>query len=145
MSISRCCLFFCLPCLRPLFTVPCKMVLARPDERETCQYHFSLYLFTMVMRSSCCPTACWILALASSLVTRFLYEMRSIFRKHLISMTRILPCSSAVRVHVSIQKDGCDKGAHYSYLSLSLSLSCSVHLHNSNTEKAVVSLAITQL
>ena len=29
-------LFFCLPCLLPLFTVPCKMILARPDERETC-------------------------------------------------------------------------------------------------------------
>ena len=28
-------LFLCLPCLLPLFTVPCKMVLARPDERET--------------------------------------------------------------------------------------------------------------
>ena len=27
-------LFLCPPCL-PLFTVPCKMVLARPDERET--------------------------------------------------------------------------------------------------------------
>ena len=27
--------FLCLPCLLPLFTVPCKMVLARPDERET--------------------------------------------------------------------------------------------------------------
>ena len=29
-------LFFCLPCFLPPFTVPCKMVLARPDERETC-------------------------------------------------------------------------------------------------------------
>ena len=28
-------LFLCLPCLLPTFTVPCKMVLARPDERET--------------------------------------------------------------------------------------------------------------
>ena len=28
-------LFFCLPCLLPPFTVPCNMVLARPDERET--------------------------------------------------------------------------------------------------------------
>ena len=25
----------CQPCLLPPFTVPCKMVLARPDERET--------------------------------------------------------------------------------------------------------------
>ena len=28
-------LFLCLPCLLPPFTVLCKMVLARPDERET--------------------------------------------------------------------------------------------------------------
>ena len=28
-------LLLCLPCLLPAFTVPCKMVLARPDERET--------------------------------------------------------------------------------------------------------------
>ena len=37
-------LFFCLPCLLPFFTVPCKMVLARPDQRETCPLQFaSLY------------------------------------------------------------------------------------------------------
>ena len=29
-------LFLCLPCLPPPFAVPCKMVLARPGERETC-------------------------------------------------------------------------------------------------------------
>ena len=34
--------FLCLPCLLPLFTLPCKMVLARPDERETCPCHYSL-------------------------------------------------------------------------------------------------------
>ena len=28
-------IFLCPPCLLPPFTVPCKMVLARPDERET--------------------------------------------------------------------------------------------------------------
>ena len=28
-------LFLCSPCLLPPFSVPCKMVLARPDERET--------------------------------------------------------------------------------------------------------------
>ena len=33
MSSSH--LFLFLPCLLPPFTVPCKMVLARPDERET--------------------------------------------------------------------------------------------------------------
>ena len=44
-------LFFCLPCLLLPFTVPCKMILARPDERETCPYHCSLRLFTMIRRS----------------------------------------------------------------------------------------------
>ena len=34
------------------------MVLARPDERETCPYRFSLRLFTMVRRSSCGSIAC---------------------------------------------------------------------------------------
>ena len=72
-------LFLCLPCLLPPFTVPCKMVLARPDERETWPYHCSLCLFTVV-RSSCGPTACWILARTFSLVTWSLYEMCSILR-----------------------------------------------------------------
>ena len=40
-------LFLCLPCLLPPFTVPCKMVLARPDEWETWPYHCSLHLFTI--------------------------------------------------------------------------------------------------
>ena len=48
-------LFLCLPCLCPPFTVPCKMVLARPGKRETCPYYFSLRLFRMVRRSSCGP------------------------------------------------------------------------------------------
>ena len=72
-------LFLCLPCLLHLFTMPCNMVLARPDERETWPYHCSLRLFTMVRRSSCGPIACWILARTSSLVTWTLYEMRHIF------------------------------------------------------------------
>ena len=36
-------LLLCLPCLLPPFTVPCKMVLARPDEWETRPYHCSLH------------------------------------------------------------------------------------------------------
>ena len=55
----------------------------------------------MVRGSSCGPIACWILARTSSLLTLSLYEMRSILRQHLISMARILLCSSAVRVHDS--------------------------------------------
>ena len=62
--VPWCCLptlFLCPPCILPPFTVPCKMVLARPDERETWPYHCSLRLFTIVRRSSCGPIACWIL------------------------------------------------------------------------------------
>ena len=44
------------------FTVPCEMVLVRPDERETWPYHCSFRLFMSVMRSSCGPIACWIFA-----------------------------------------------------------------------------------
>ena len=73
-------LFFCLPCRLPLFTVPCKMVLARPDEQETCPHHCSFCFFTMVRRSSWGPIACWIMVQTSSLVTWSLYEMRSILR-----------------------------------------------------------------
>ena len=73
-------LFLCPPFLLPPFTVPCKMVLARPDEQETWPYYCSLCLFTIVRRSSCGPIACWILAWTSSLVTLSLYEMCSILR-----------------------------------------------------------------
>ena len=73
-------LFLCLPCLLPPFTVPCKMVLVRPDERETCTYHFSLRPITMVRRSSCGSIACWILAQTSSIVKWSLYEMCSVLR-----------------------------------------------------------------
>ena len=71
-------LFFCLPCLLFPLTVPCKMVLVRPDEQETCPEHLSLRLSLMVRWSSCGPIACWIFAQTSSLVTWSLYEKRSI-------------------------------------------------------------------
>ena len=70
-------LLLCLPCLLPPFTVPCKMVLARPDERKTWPYHCILRLFTIVRRSSCGPIACWILARTSLLVTWSLYKICS--------------------------------------------------------------------
>ena len=78
MSSSH--LFLCLPCLLPPFTVPCKMVLARPDEQGICPYYCRLHLFMMVRKSSCGPIASWILAWTSSLVTRSFYEMCSILR-----------------------------------------------------------------
>ena len=73
-------LFLCLPCLLHPFTVPCKMVSTRPDERQTWQCHCSLRLLTMVSRSSCGPIACSILAWTSLLVTWSFYDMRSILR-----------------------------------------------------------------
>ena len=76
MSSSH--LFSRLPCLLPLFTVPCKMVVSL---HETCPYLFSLRPFTIVGRSYCGPIACWILARTSSMVTWSLYEMRSILQQ----------------------------------------------------------------
>ena len=73
-------LFLCLPCLFPPFTVPCKMVLARPDEQETWPHHRSPRLFTIIRRSSCGQIACWILVRTSSLVIWSLYEISSILR-----------------------------------------------------------------
>ena len=60
LSIHWCCLlsshlFLCLPCLLLPFIVPCKMVLARPNERETWPYHCGLRHFTLVRRVSCGP------------------------------------------------------------------------------------------
>ena len=68
-------LFFCMPCFRPPFTVPCKMDLTRPDEQETWPHHCSLRLFTMNRRSSCDPIACWILTKTSLSATWSLYEI----------------------------------------------------------------------
>ena len=73
-------LWCCLPTSSSVCLVffPLPLCLARPHEWETCPYHFSLHLFTMVSSSSCGPIACWILARTSSLVTWSLYEMCSI-------------------------------------------------------------------
>ena len=43
--------FFCLPLRLPPWTVPCWTVLASPDDRVTCPYHFSLRLFTLIRKS----------------------------------------------------------------------------------------------
>ena len=111
---SSVCLVFFSP-----FTVPCKMVLATPDKRDTCPYHCSLRLFTMVRRSLCGPIACWILAQTSSLVTWSLYEIRCILRVaphfHGSHSSLQLWCESPWLT--SIHEGGCDKGAHQSYIA----------------------------
>ena len=76
-----CHLFLCLPCLLPPFTVSCKMVFARPDERETWPSHCSLRLFMIVRRSSCGPIACWILARTSSAKTNLTYFTVNLWQK----------------------------------------------------------------
>ena len=46
-------LFLCLPCLLPTFTVPCKMVLARPDEWDTRSYSSHSAITIHVASTSC--------------------------------------------------------------------------------------------
>ena len=67
--------FLCLPLHLLPWTVPCRIVLASPDDHVTCPYHFSLPLFTEVKRSSYGPMAFPILAFTSSLVMWSLYEI----------------------------------------------------------------------
>ena len=93
--------FLCLPLRLPPWTVPCRIVLACPDDRVTCPYHFSLRLFTEVRRSSYSPVAFPILAFTSSLVIWSLYKIPRSLQKHLISSACMLLSMSAVMVHVS--------------------------------------------
>ena len=46
--------FFCRSLLLPpyMYTVPCKIVLASPDDLDTCPNHFNLRFFTVVKVSS---------------------------------------------------------------------------------------------
>ena len=109
-------LFFCMPCLLPPFAVPCMIVLARPDEQETCSYHCSLHLFTMIKRSSCGPIVCWILAWTSSLVTWSL--LRCIVSCGSISFPCLYSCLQLCCEGpwlTSILGNGCDKGVHKSH------------------------------
>ena len=93
--------FLCLPLHRLPWTVPCGIVLASPDDRVMCLYHFSLRLFTEVRRSSYSPVAFPVLAFTSSLVMLSLYKIPRSLRKHLISNARVLLMMSAVLVYVS--------------------------------------------
>ena len=92
--------FLCLPFRLSPWTVPCRIVLASPDDCVMCLYHFSLRLFTEVRRSSYGPMAFPVLAFTPSLVMWSLYKIPRSLRKHLISNACILSMS-AVMVHVS--------------------------------------------
>ena len=68
-------LFFCLPLLLFPFTVPCRIVFAKPEDLETWPNHLSFHFLTRVRSSSYSPMAAWIFLRTSSLVTWSLYEM----------------------------------------------------------------------
>ena len=68
-------LFFCLPLFLFPFTVPCRIVFAKPEDLETWPNHLSFRFLTKVRSSSYSPMAAWIFLRTSSLVTWSLYEM----------------------------------------------------------------------
>ena len=68
-------LFFCLPLFLFPFTVPCRIVFAKPEDLETWPNHLSFRFLTRVRSSSFSPMAAWIFLRTSSLVTWSLYEM----------------------------------------------------------------------
>ena len=68
-------LFFCLPLFLFPFTVPCRIVFAKPEDLETWPNHLSFRFLTRVRSSSYSPMAVLIFLRTSSLVTWSLYEM----------------------------------------------------------------------
>ena len=68
-------LFFCLPLFLFPFTVPCRIVFAKPEDIETWPNHLSNRFLTSVRSSSYSPMAAWIFLRTSLLVTWSLYEM----------------------------------------------------------------------
>ena len=68
-------LFFCLPLFLFPFTVPCRIVFAKPEDLEAWPNHLSFRFLTRVRSSSYSPMAAWIFLRTSSLVTWSLYEM----------------------------------------------------------------------
>ena len=59
-------LFFCLPLFLFPFTVPCRIVFAKPEDLETWPNHLSFRFLTRVRRSSYSPMAAWIFLRTSS-------------------------------------------------------------------------------
>ena len=68
-------LFLCLSLFLVPFTVPCKIVFAKPEDFETWPNHLSFRFLTRVRSSSYSPMAARIFLRTSSLVTWSLYEM----------------------------------------------------------------------
>ena len=94
-------LFFCLLLFLFPFTVPCRIVFAKPEDLETWPNRLSFRFLTRVRSSSYSPMAAWIFLRTSSVVTWSLYEMFNSLRQHLISKACVLFSNSAVKVHDS--------------------------------------------
>ena len=59
-------LFFCLPLFLFPFSVPCRIVFAKPEDLETWPNHLSFRFLTRVRSSSYSPMAAWIFLRTSS-------------------------------------------------------------------------------
>ena len=68
-------LFFCLPLFLCPFTVPCRIVCAKPEDLEPWPNHLSFRFLTRVRSSSDSAMAAWIFLRTSSMITWSLYEM----------------------------------------------------------------------
>ena len=68
-------LFFCLPLFLFPFTVPCRIVFAKPEALEIWPNHLSSRFLTRDRSSSYSPMATWIFLRTASLVTWSFYEM----------------------------------------------------------------------
>ena len=62
-------LFFCLPLFLFPFTLPFRIVFAKPEDLETLPNHLSFRFLTRVRTSSYSPMSAWIFLRTSSLVT----------------------------------------------------------------------------
>ena len=68
-------LFFCLPLFLFPFTVPCRIVFAKPEDLKTWSNNRSFSFLIRVRSSSYSPVAAWIFLRSSSFVTWSLYKM----------------------------------------------------------------------
>ena len=112
-------LFLCLPCLLPPFTMPCKIVLARPDEQETWPYHCSLRLFTIIRRSSCGPINCLLDLGTDFLIGNMVFVWDVwylVVAPHFHGLYSSLELCCEGPWFTSMWENGCDKGVHQSYL-----------------------------
>ena len=77
----------------------CKMVSARPDEREKCSYHFSLRLFMIIRRSSCgpnCPLAVHLLGNMKG------NAMKEVVWKKVWCLNRVVYCQCGLSLYLFV-------------------------------------------